>query len=112
MARLIVNTLSEDAIAAPGNRQSNYIVASVTDVNGVPVTGLGVANFRVDPVIVGPGGSLVNITGVILGRLPGIYLILIMPILSETWKSGVYIFAVSVNKGTDHGQNLCSVLMD
>lgn len=112
MARLIVNVLSEDTIAAPGNRQSNYIVASVTDANGVPVTGLSVSNFKVDPIIVGPGGALVNITGVSAGRLAGVYLIYVVPISSETWKSGTYIFAVSVAKGSDQGQNLCSVLMD
>jgi hypothetical protein len=112
MAKLIVNALSEDTIAAPGNRQPNYIVVSVTDANGVPVTGLGIPNFKVDPVIVGPGGALVNITGVTAGRLPGIYLIFVVPIATQTWKSGVYIFAVAVNRGADQGQNLCSVLMD
>ena len=47
MARLIINAFSEDTIAAPGNRQPNYIVVSVTDVNGNPVPGLGVNNFKV-----------------------------------------------------------------
>ncbi len=65
MARLIVEAFSEDTIAAPGNRQPNYIVASVTDANGMPVTGLVVANFKVQPLIVGPGGALVNISGCI-----------------------------------------------
>ena len=37
MARLIVTAFSEDTIAAPGNRQPNYLVASVTDANGLPV---------------------------------------------------------------------------
>ena len=112
MANLIVNTLSEDTIAAPGNRQSNYIVVSVTDSNGLPVTGLGIPNFKVDPVIVGPGGALVNITNVTSGRLPGVYIVFVVPISSQTWKSGVYIFAVAVTNGTNHGQNLCSVLMN
>ena len=61
MARLIVVAFSEDTIAAPGNRQPNYIEVSVTDVDGEPVTGLGVSNFKVDPMIVGPGGALVDI---------------------------------------------------
>ena len=112
MANLIVNALSEDTIAAPRNRLMNYVVVSVTDANGVPVTGLGVSNFNVDPVIVGPGGSLVNITGVNAGRLPGIYLVFVVPIAAQTWKSGVYIFAVTVKQGVNQGQNLCSVLMD
>ena len=61
MARLIASAFSEDTIAAPGNRQPNYIVASITDANGQPVVGLTAANFKVNPLIVGPGGALVNI---------------------------------------------------
>jgi hypothetical protein len=112
MARLIVTAFSEDAIAAPGNRQPNYVVASVTDANGVPATGLGVSNFKVDPMIVGPGGALVTITGVTPGRLPGFYHLNVVPIGTETWKKGVYIFAVAVEKGGDKGQTLATVLMD
>ncbi|MBL8221826.1 MAG: hypothetical protein JNL62_21495, partial [Bryobacterales bacterium] len=96
MARLIVVAFSEDTIAAPGNRQPNYIVVSVTDVDGEPVTGLGVGNFKVDPMIVGPGGALVDIKSVTPGRLPGFYHINVVPIRTETWKKGVYIFAVAV----------------
>jgi hypothetical protein len=112
MARLIVTAFSEDTIAAPGNRRPNYIVISVTDACGVPITGLGVSNFKVDPMIVGPGGALVNITGVTPGRLPGFYHINVVPIRQETWKKGVYIFAVAVEIGTSKGQTLATVLMD
>lgn len=112
MARLVVEALSEDTIAAPGNRQPNYIVVSVTDANGTPVTGLGTPNFKVDPMIVGPGGALVNITQVTPGRLPGFYLVFVLPIRTETWKAGTYLFAVAVERGADHGQTLTSVLMD
>ena len=112
MARLIAVAFSEDTIAAPGNRQPNYIIVSVTDVNGVPVTGLGTTNFKVDPMIVGPGGALVNIVSVMAGRLPGFYLINVVPIGTETWKPGVYIFAVAVERGADWGQTLATVLMN
>jgi len=112
MARLIVTAFSEDSIAAPGNRQPNYIVASVTDVNGAPVTGLSASNFKVDAMIVGPGGALVNITSVTAGRLPGFYFINVVPINTQTWKPGVYIFAIAVDKGADKGQALATVLMD
>ena len=112
MARLIVAAKSEDTIAAPGNRQPNYIVVSVTDAAGNPTTGLTAANFKVDPMIVGPGGALVNITGVNAGRLPGFYHINVVPIRAETWKSGVYIFAVAVQKGVGKGQTLTKVRMD
>lgn len=112
MALLDVKAFSEDTIAAPANRQPNYLVVSVTTAAGEPVTGLTVSNFKVDPVIVGPGGALVNIVDVTAGRLPGIYLVRVVPINTETWKAGVYIFAVAVTRGTDKGQALATVLMD
>jgi len=112
MARLIVEAFSEDTIAAPGNRQPNYIVASVTDQNGVPVTGLALANFKVNPLIVGPGGALVNIVNVYNGIFPGFYHINVVPISTQTWKAGVYIFAIAVNSGVNQGQSLATVLMD
>ena len=109
---LIVSAQSEDTIAAPGNSQSNYIVVSVTAADGTPLLGLTAANFRVDPVIVGPGGSLVNITNYNPGRLPGFYVLQVVPINNMTWKAGVYIFAVSVTQGVKRGQALASVMMD
>ncbi|MGQ0600906.1 MAG: hypothetical protein ACT4QE_04320 [Anaerolineales bacterium] len=112
MSRLIVSAMSEDTIAAPGNRRPNYLVASVTDDQGQPVTGLGAANFKVDPMIVGPGGALVNIVNTSAGRLPGFYHIDMLPIRTETWKAGTYLFAVAVQRGSDKGQALASVLMD
>ena len=112
MPRLIVEAFSEDTIAAPGNRQPNYIVASVTKPTGAPVIGLAAANFKVDPMIVGPGGALVNIINVTAGRLPGFYHVNVEPIGTQTWKAGVYIFAVAVKKGLDQGQTLATVLMD
>lgn len=112
MARLIVVAFSEDSIAAPGNRRNNYIEVSVTDANGEPTLGLAVGNFKVDPMIVGAGGALVNIVSVSAGRLPGFYHIEVIPIRTETWKAGVYIFAVAVQKGSDKGQTLATVLMD
>jgi len=112
MALLVVNAASEDTIAGPGNRQNNYVVVSVTDGVGNPVTGMTAANFRVQPVIVGPGGALVNITGASAAGLPGFYIVNVVPINTETWKAGTYIFAVAVQRGADKGQNLASVLMD
>ena len=112
MSGLNVVSVSEDTIAAPGNRQPNYICVSVTKQDGTPVTGLAATNFKVDPMIVGPGGALVNITSVTAGRLPGTYLVDVLPIRTETWKAGTYIFAVAVDHAPDKGQTLTSVLMD
>lgn len=112
MALLIVDAASEDTIAAPGNRQPNYLCVSVTDSVGNPVTGLTAANFKVDPMIVGAGGALVNITSASPVRLPGTYIINVVPINTETWKAGGYIFAVAVTQGANKGQTLTTVLMD
>jgi hypothetical protein len=112
MALLLVKAASEDTIAGPGNRENNYVVVCVTDNVGNPVTGLTAANFKVQPVIVGPGGALVDITGVSAAGLPGFYIVNVVPIRTETWKAGTYIFAVAVERGADKGQNLASVLMD
>ncbi|HRK81939.1 MAG TPA: hypothetical protein PLZ12_10840 [Saprospiraceae bacterium] len=112
MALLRIEALSEDTVAAPGNRQPSYIVAAVTDACGEPVTGLSASNFKVDPCIVGAGGALVNITSVAPVRIPGTYIINVVPIRTETWKAGVYIFAVAVHSGTGQGLTLCSMLMD
>jgi hypothetical protein len=112
MAGLNVAALSEDTIAAPGNRNANYITVSVTKGDGTPVLGLAKPNFKVDPMIVGPGGALVDITRVAAGRLPGTYFVDVVPIRTETWKAGTYIFAVAVENMPDRGQTLTSVVMD
>lgn len=112
MGMLNVTAKSEDTIAAPGNRSNNYIEISVSDDAGKPVTGLTKANFAVDAMIVGPGGALVNIVNVTAGRLPGFYHMDVVPIGSETWKQGVYIFAVAVKAPTGQGQTLARVKMD
>ena len=112
MAILFVVAASEDTIASPGNRQPNYICVSVIDGAGTPVTGLAQKNFAVDPMIVGPGGALVDITSVTAGRLPGFYLVDVVPIRTETWKAGGYIFAVAVTQGANKGQTLTTVLLD
>ncbi len=112
MARLIVIASSEDAVASPGNRLSNYIAVSVTDLNGEPVTGLTAENFKVDPMIIAPGSSGVEISSVFAGRMPGFYYVNVVPAHMENWKGGVHIFAIAVKNGADKGQTLATVLMD
>jgi hypothetical protein len=104
MARLIIEALAEDTIAAPGNRQHLYLVASVTSTSGRAVTGLSAASL-------GPGGALVQVAS---GgeTLPGVYLIRLEPIGNNTWSQGVYIFSVAVERGADRGQTLTQVLLD
>ena len=63
-------------------------------------------------MVVGPGGSLVEVTSVTGGRLAGFYFVNVVPFKSETWKAGGYIFAVAVEANGNRGQALCSVLLD
>jgi hypothetical protein len=112
MARLIVTATSEDTVAAPGNRLSNYICVSITDTDGNPITELTMENFKVDPMISAPGSGHVHINSFFAGRLPGFYYLNIAPDNMGHWKHGVYIFAIAVQKGNDRGQTLTHVLMD
>lgn len=113
MPQLTLVARSEDTIAAPGDRDPNYICVSVNSSDtGRPTTGLTADNFQVDAMIVGPGGALVDIVSVSAGRLPGTYIIRVVPIRRETWKAGVYIFAVAVEIKDHQGLTLCRVRMD
>jgi len=113
MAHLILTAVAEDTIAAPGNVNDSYIVVSVTDANGVAVTGLTMANFSLGSPIVGPGGSTSHINSVGAGgSVTGVYILRIGPLPGQSWKSGVYVWSVAVTRGSDHGQTLCTTLMD
>lgn len=113
MARLVVEAIAEDTIAAPSNALASYIVVSVTTGSGAAVTGLTANNFQVGSPIVGPGGSVSHITSVGSGgSVTGVYILQIAPLAGQTWKSGVYIWSVRVTSGANVGQTLCSTQMD
>jgi len=113
VAKLTVNAIAEDAVAAPGNANTLHMVVSVEDQNGTPVTGLAVmGNFALGSELVALGGSLSQIGGGGNGQSPGVYILKVVPPTGQTWKAGVYIFSVAVTRGADHGLALCSVLMD
>jgi hypothetical protein len=112
MARLTVEAVSEDTVAAAHvARPTNHIVASVTDPNGDPVTGLTAANFRIDPMISG-NGAHVNVASVTAGRLPGFYHINVIPSREDEERSGIHVFAIAASRGTDKGQTLATVAVD
>jgi hypothetical protein len=116
MARLIVEakgTASEGAsfgVASPGNQLPLYLVVSVIDSSGVPVTGLTAQNLRVDPIIVAAGGGMVTISNV-SERQQGAYLVSVVPIPAATWQLGRYIFWLAVTSGADQGQTVCAVFV-
>lgn len=112
-AEITVSAIAEDTIASPGNRQPLYIIIAANLADGRPVTTLTAANVAVDPIIVGPGGALFDVVSFNAnGRLPGTYIMQVVPIRTETWKAGTYVIGVNIVRGTDKGQTLTSVLMD
>jgi hypothetical protein len=60
-ARGTASTGAGQGIAAVGNSDPLYLVVSVTDADGVPVSGLAATDFTIDTPVVAPGGSLVEI---------------------------------------------------
>jgi len=95
--------------AAPGNSENAGLVISVTDQNGAAVRGLNDANFRVDATIVAPGGAFVDIKRADESfYAPGFYILEIAPTThmgtQYTWKSGVYLFSVTVQNNANRGQ--------
>ena len=110
MARLNVEAVAEDAAAAAEEPPTKRIVASVTDPNGEPVTGLTAANFRIDPMAAS-NGAKVNVTRVSAGRLPGFYHIDIAN-GAEPQPRSVCVFAIAASRGTDKGQTLATVAVD
>jgi hypothetical protein len=110
--RLHIEAIAEATIAAAGNRNPAGIALCVTDEQGAPVTGIGVAELRVDAMIVGAGGVPVRVVEVAPGRLPGTYLAQVMPIKEETWKPGGHVFAVAVEVGGRRGATLARVVLE
>jgi len=100
--------------AAAGNSVNALLLVSVMDPEGAPVSGLGASNFKVDASIVAPGGALVDITRADENpRAPGFYIIEIVPTTYKgtqyTWKAGIYLFAVTVERGGDRGQTIAEM---
>lgn len=115
MARLIIEAIAEDGIAAPGNVNVSAIIVSVTNSKGEGVIGLNKSNFTLGSIMVGPGGSLSHIDSVmhdVSAPITGIYIIRIAPLAGQTWKLGVYIWSLKVTSGVNIGQTLCSTSMD
>jgi hypothetical protein len=100
--------------AAAGNSESALLLVSVMNPKGAPVNGLGPSNFKVDATIVAPGGALVDITRADeASRAPGFYIIEIVPTTYRgtqyTWKAGIYLFAVTVERDGDRGQTIAEM---
>lgn len=112
MAILNISALSEDVLAAPGNKEANYIIVSVTDQDGKPVGNLDVHDFIIKAIVTPDGGRISHDIRVVESDFSGVYVVEVVPFKNETWKKGVYIFAVGVHKKFDRGQAIVDVDMD
>ena len=121
MGRLVVEARGTAAegpvvqgVAAVGNSDPMPLVVSVTDADGVPVSGLAAADFTIDTTIVAPGGSQVEIASAGGGQ-HGDYLLRVVPVTYQgtqyTWALGRYIFFLAVTRGVDQGQTVCAVFV-
>ena len=121
MGRLVVEargTAAEGSavqgVAAVGNSDPLPLVVSVTDADGVPVSGLAAADFTIDAKIVGAGGSQVEIA-LAGGGQHGDYALRIVPVTYQgtqySWAFGRYIFFLAVTHGADQGQTVCAVFI-
>ncbi|HEX6510187.1 MAG TPA: hypothetical protein VF221_21360 [Chloroflexota bacterium] len=113
MARLTVEAIAVATIAKPENRDPCYICVSVTNTHGLPVNDLDASNILPSAMVVGPGGADVEVVDVRpYGLDSGYYNVDVIPVRDYVWKPGVYVFAVIVVSGDDHGQTLTSVLVE
>jgi hypothetical protein len=121
MARLVVEAQGTAAegpavqgVAAVGNSDPMHLIVSVTDADGVPVSGLAAADFRIDAKIVGAFGSQVEIA-MVGGGQQGDYALWVVPVTFQgtqyTWAYGRYIFFLAVTRGADQGQTVCAVFV-
>lgn len=120
MGRLVVEargTAAEGAasgVARVGNSDPLYLVVSVTDADGVPVSGLTATDFRITAKIVAAYGSEVEIA-LVGGGQHGDYTLDVVPVTYQgtqyTWTLGRYIFFLTVTHGADQGQTVCAVFV-
>ena len=120
MERLVVEargtaaTGAAQGIAAVGNSDPILLVVSVTDADGVPVSGLAATDFSIDAQVVAPFGSQVEIAAAGAGQ-HGDYLLRVVPVTYQgtqyTWALGRYIFFLAVTRGVDQGQTVCAVFV-
>lgn len=121
MGRLVIEARGTAAegpvvqgVAAVGNSDPVLLVVSVTDADGVPVSGLAATDFTIHATIVGAGGSFVEIASAGGGQY-GDYLLDVVPVTYQgtqyTWAYGRYIFVLAVARGADQGQTVCAVFV-
>jgi len=112
MASLQVSTTIVTGVASPGLAGPAFAAVSVTDENGVPVSGQSDDKFRFT-VIANPGGEPEPMTHRLnRERGDGFYLASLFRRsgqLSDTWAAGDYLAGVQVNISGSCGQTLATL---
>jgi hypothetical protein len=112
MASLQVSATIVTGAASPGSAGPAFAAVSVTDENGVPVSGQSDDNFRFT-VIANPGGEPEPMTHRLnTERGDGFYLASLFRRsgqLSDTWAAGDYLTGVQVNISSRRGQTVATL---
>ena len=83
----------------------------VASEEGVPLAGLGPANFRVHSTLAGADGALLMVAAVAPSNLRGFYIVNLAQPDSGPRRKGLYIFDLIVEKGEDRGHALSSAIV-
>jgi len=101
MGRLIVSTLPD----------RNSVAAFVANSEGIPESGLGLANFKVHSTAPGADGALLVISSVATTMLRGFYVLDLAPVAEAERRKGLFVFDLIVEKGEDRGRTISSCIM-
>jgi len=109
MASLQVSAIFVPGVASAGSAGVAFAAVSVTDENGVPVSGQGESNFRF-AVIANPGGEPEPMTiRLNTERGDGFYLASLFRRsghISDTWDAGDYLVGIQVSVSGSRGQTV------
>lgn len=101
MGRFIVSTLPD----------VNKVAAFVATSEGVPESGLELANFRVRMDAPGADGAILRVVDVAPSPLGGFYVLNLQASTPALPRKGLYVFDLIVEKDGKHGQTVSSVIM-
>lgn len=108
---LHVQSVADQRIAAPGNRNEASVYVVVQSYGGL-VAGLTMSNFTLHAEQVGAGGCIIKPVRVYSGR-KGIYRIDIIPGVNNcTWKKGNYVISTTVKVGVKEGASVAVMPME